>query len=260
MFPPKTSALTLYKIADYWSRQPEVQFNKEELLALLEEAWLRGDLPSLSPMQRLGLLRSLYKQGSDRFIFLVGEAKAPVREKSRRHGGVNVDLRPIIRIPSQSPEKWTDESCAGAYEGLADYLAGEAGDGATSLVDLVPSVIKPVLRVVKSGADEVRRWARKQGYPEPDWEQKANQAIGPIIELGKAAPTIARKKTITKEKAEQALKEKYGERIPSQPVAVKYFRDELFITGSRDKIRAAVRNLSARSAGRPRKLPKADSG
>jgi len=70
--------LTLYQIADDWSREIQPARSLDELLNELVPAWWRGELHAVSGPTRLKLLKALFKTSRTEVPFWVkGEAPPP---------------------------------------------------------------------------------------------------------------------------------------------------------------------------------------
>ena len=119
MFPISDDTLPFHKIADYWSREIQPPASQAELVDKLEAAWWRGEITGISAFTRLEFLRRAWQRSSlDEVVFITPDDSGPSTETPLADGGVLVDLRPRIAVPSEIGI-WTDDSCATAFEVLA---------------------------------------------------------------------------------------------------------------------------------------------
>jgi hypothetical protein len=118
MFPLSADKLSFLEIADYWSRKSPA--SKDELLALLEAAWWRGQIAGNSAYTRLQFLRIMYLKRHDLqcIVFVTPNDACPPTETPLPDGEVVVDLTPRIPVPGEMDE-WTEDSCNDAFEKLA---------------------------------------------------------------------------------------------------------------------------------------------
>ena len=119
MFAISKPKLSFHEISHYWSQ--EIPESYEEILAFLEQAFWRGDIRTESG-SRLKLLKGMYdwwrKHGSARIAFVTPEDAA--QPKPPPDESVLVDMRLTILVPSTNPDEWSEDSCANAYQLLAD--------------------------------------------------------------------------------------------------------------------------------------------
>jgi hypothetical protein len=119
MFAISKPKLSIGEISHYWSQ--EITESSDEILAFLEQAWWRGEIRTESG-SRLNVLKGIFdwwcKYGSASIAFVTPEDAAqpePPPDES-----VLVNMRPTILIPSTYPDEWSDDSCANAFQLLAD--------------------------------------------------------------------------------------------------------------------------------------------
>jgi hypothetical protein len=123
MFPITTDKLSLFKIADYWSREIQPPASRDELLALLEGAWWRGEISGDSATTRLQFLKNMFKLipkcDAPRIVFVAGGEAGPPTYFELPNGSVSVDVRPRVPVPSTDTDTWNEDSCAEAFQALA---------------------------------------------------------------------------------------------------------------------------------------------
>jgi hypothetical protein len=120
MFAISKPKLSFGEISHYWSQ--EITESYDEILAFLEQAWWRREIRTESG-SRLKLLKGMFdwwcKHCSASIAFVTPEDAAqpePPPDES-----VLVDMmRATILIPSKYPDEWSEDSCANAYQLLAD--------------------------------------------------------------------------------------------------------------------------------------------
>jgi hypothetical protein len=120
MFPLSAEKLSFREIAGYWWR--ESRASKDELLALLESAWWRGELKGNSALNRLQFLKKIFDSRQEphmqSVVFVSPNDAGPLAEAQLADGGFVVDVRPRISVPSET-DNWTDDSCNDAFDELA---------------------------------------------------------------------------------------------------------------------------------------------
>lgn len=158
MFPIRDEELTLAKIADYWSREPEQLGRYKELLNKLEQAWLAGDLESNPPPSRAGLLRAMYRSGRDDLVFLAPGDVPPPECREAGDGGIVYDPRIRAQVPSPDAATWTDENCSDALRTLA---------GNWQERDIMADLVAPILRSVSITRSSFMSWLESHGFDKP---------------------------------------------------------------------------------------------
>jgi hypothetical protein len=114
MFPVTIQKLSFADISDYWSRYMKTA-EPVELLALLEQAWWRGEIRGLAETTRLQLLQSMFRSLRERvdlgivFVRVGDDPPPPVTELP--DGFVNVDKRHVIPVPSDDVSGWNEQTC-----------------------------------------------------------------------------------------------------------------------------------------------------
>jgi hypothetical protein len=120
MFAISKPKLSFGEISHYWSQ--EITESHDEILAFLEQAWWRGEIRTESG-SRLKLLRGMFdwwcKHGSASIAFVT--AKDAAQPEPPPDESLLVDMRPtILVVPSTYPDEWSEDSCANAFQVLAD--------------------------------------------------------------------------------------------------------------------------------------------
>jgi hypothetical protein len=118
--------LSIEVITDCWSQEIDPRTSREELLDFLEAAWWRGQLKTDGPLTPLALLKSMYKSANEgdlpTLVFVTKEDAILPKGIELPDGSLQLDdndLKPRIVIPSYDPETWTKDSCAPAFEAMA---------------------------------------------------------------------------------------------------------------------------------------------
>jgi hypothetical protein len=172
MFPVTIQKLSFADISDYWSRYMKTA-EPVELLALLEQAWWRGEIRGLAETTRLQLLQSMFRSLRERvdlgivFVRVGDDPPPPVTELP--DGFVNVDKRHVIPIPSDDVSGWNEQTCEQAFEALAQ----------TSSSDSYPN-LAPFFASIKVPFEEFDRWRTARNYPElAFWRNPAASTVTP---------------------------------------------------------------------------------
>jgi hypothetical protein len=112
MFPVTSEKLSFADISDYWSRHMRTA-EPPELLALLEQAWWRGEIRGQAGSTRLQLLQSMFsalgKRADLGIVFITEGNEPPAEVTELANGGADFDLRPRIRVPAQCVSDWNEK-------------------------------------------------------------------------------------------------------------------------------------------------------
>jgi hypothetical protein len=122
-----TEQLSIDKITDYWSLEIKPPISRDELLHFLQAAWWRGELNTGTKFTRLTLLQKMFKSARENYVTgVVFVTKIQQRIESEDEIFYLNDLEKLrIPVPSDSPETWTEASCAEAFETLAQAPSGQ---------------------------------------------------------------------------------------------------------------------------------------
>jgi hypothetical protein len=167
IFPITKGKLSLQEISDYWSREIKPPASKNELYVLLERAWWLGEIHGDKKIGRLQLLKAMFKttRRSDDpgIVFIVCGETAPPEEKALPDGGVVVDRRPRVPLPSIDTDTWDIANCKKAFDAIAQTSSIESYHVAT-----------PYLMSIELTRDEFIRWLNGRDYQHPSfWSSKA---------------------------------------------------------------------------------------
>ena len=159
IFPISKSKLPLHEISDYWSREIRPPASQNELYALLEQAWWLGEIQG--GVARLEILKRMFKSMRHRddlgIVFVVDGDPAPPNEELP-DGGVRVDIRYPVPVPSLDTDSWDDANCADAFDALAQTPSTE------SYQEMGIS-----LRYIELAYAEFVGWLRGRGFPVPSF-------------------------------------------------------------------------------------------
>lgn len=172
MFPLASDDLSFADISDFWSRYLKTA-RPDELLALLEKAWWRGEIRGVATTTRLQLIRSMFRslrERSDLGIVFVREGdKPPPRVTELPDGSARVDLAHFIPVPSGDVDGWNEQTCEQAFEALAQTSSSH------SYADLTPFFAS-----IKLPFAEFDRWRKARGFPEPGfWSDPTASTVTP---------------------------------------------------------------------------------
>jgi hypothetical protein len=170
MFPITSGKLSCAKISDYWSRYMRTA-EPPELLALLEQAWWRGEIRGQAASTRLQLLQSMFRALGDRAdlgIVFVREGRPPpngielpdgivdVEVTELPDGIVDVSTRYHIPVPSDDVTDWNEQMCEQAFNALAQ----------TSSTNSYPN-LTPFFRSIQLSFEEFDKWRKARRYLKP---------------------------------------------------------------------------------------------
>jgi hypothetical protein len=168
MFPRSEEKLSFLKIAEYWSREIRPLASRDELLAILEAAWWRGELIGKSPRTRLQLLQIMFGfresppyQG---IVFVTPNDPGRPAVTELKNGEVGVDQSPRINVPCEA-EDWTEDSCATAFSGLAEASSRKHFP-----------IVSPVLCSIEVAREEFLRWVEARGFDVPRFWKRNSAA------------------------------------------------------------------------------------
>jgi hypothetical protein len=163
-------SLTLFQIADDWSREIQPARSLDELLNELVMAWWRGELEVVSGPTRLKLLKALFKNGQAEIPFWVNGADLPQTSWELPDGGVELLIFPVLRIPSIDPEAWTDGECEAAYQAIAEHWRD-------SCFDLISPLVTGGISL---SAPSFAQWIADCGHTPPEfWLRPPSNLLSP---------------------------------------------------------------------------------
>jgi hypothetical protein len=150
------------------------------LYDILERAWWRGEIHGDEKFDRLQLLKAMFKttRRSDHpgIVFIVCGETAPPEEKALPDGGVEVDLRPRIPVPSIDTDTWDIANCKDAFGALAQTSSFESYTAAA-----------PGLMTIELTRDEFIRWLEERGYHTPSfWSAKTTSYLPVVMKSRRA--------------------------------------------------------------------------
>jgi hypothetical protein len=185
MFPITSGKLSCAKISDYWSRYMRTA-EPPELLALLEQAWWRGEIRGQAASTRLQLLQSMFRALGDRadlgIVFVRGGEPPPngielpdgivdVEVTELPDGIVDVSTRYHIPVPSDDVTDWNEQMCEQAFNALSQ----------TSSTNSYPD-LTPFFRSIQLSFEEFDRWRKARKYLEPAfWRDSAASTVTPEV-------------------------------------------------------------------------------
>ncbi len=193
-------SLTLFQIADDWSREIQPARSLDELLNELVKAWWRGELDAGSGPTRLKLLRALFKTSRAEIPFWVKGEDPPQTSWELPDGGVEVLIVPVLPIPSSEPEAWAVEECAAAYDAIAEHWRDSCFDLISPLVTGGISLFEPAFAqwIAACGHTPPEFWRRPQSHslspdppPAPAFAVGSNVSTPPKLSPRKRGPVPA---------------------------------------------------------------------
>jgi hypothetical protein len=157
MFPIREATLSFGEISDYWSREIQPPASADELLDLLVGAWWLAEIRSRTGATRLELLKRMFERmygnGDTPIVFIVGHSTAPPLQELP-DGGLQIDLRPRISVPSSNIGIWDEDNCSDAFKMLAQTCSSYPDH-------------KPGFLSFKLTYEEFTDWLEKRRYPRP---------------------------------------------------------------------------------------------
>jgi hypothetical protein len=122
MFPLSDDSLPFLEVADFWSREIRPPVSQGEVLDRLEAAWWRGEITGALPRRQFlqRAFEAWQRSSLDEIIFVIPNDGGAPEVTPQADGGVTVDIRPRIHVPSDT-ESWTEESFAAAFATLAKF-------------------------------------------------------------------------------------------------------------------------------------------
>jgi hypothetical protein len=226
---PAKQRLSLWDIADHWSREIRPRREPWEVRDDLVKAWWRGELTAANGPSRPEMLRLLYKSYQDRIAFSAPGLGEPVSSKVLSDGTVVVFRCWSVPLPNYQPEAWDDTNCAEAFEAVEKAWSCERFE----IVAI--SVCFSELTVA-----EFMSWIDETPYPTPTFWQIAPKKDG----------VNERNKPVTKTSAAGLAQayvesEKAAGRQPKQMGLHKYALDQGF-RGGRDFLNKAFKEIRLR--------------
>jgi hypothetical protein len=173
MFPISKDKLSIGEISDYWSREIQPKTSQLEIRGLLEGAWWRGEIIGDAQVSRLQQLKNMFKfkgRKDVRIVFVVDQEASAPQITELPGGGAEVDIRPRVCVPSSRTDLWTVDSCAAAFQNLAET---------TSVGDF--PLIAPALSAINVTRDEFLGWIASRGYRVPTFWKGHHCDVDPTI-------------------------------------------------------------------------------
>lgn len=153
---PAKRDLSLFEIAELWSREIKLLRTQSDLLEDLGKAWWRGEFQSRTEVTRLKALRALFHTRRAELPFWVEGSEKPQTTWEHPDGSVDVLLLSPVPVPSADPGAWVDGECLSAYEVIAQDWPNEAFD-----------IVDPVVRGVILTSQDFAGWVANFGYSQP---------------------------------------------------------------------------------------------
>jgi hypothetical protein len=180
MFPLSAEKLPFLEIADFWSREIKPPASYNELLAILESAWWKGELKGNSALNRLQFLRKMFEirrePDMQSVVFVTPNDAGPPKETPLAGGEFVVDVRPRIIVPGETDD-WTEDSCKDAFEELSRLPSQEYFHPLSygiCFIDLTP--------------EEFFGWVMKRGFEVPNFWKRFTE-IGVTQATGQGSVT-----------------------------------------------------------------------
>ena len=179
---PAKRDLSLFEIAELWSREIKLLRTQSELLEDLGKAWWRGEFQSRTEVTRLKALRALFRTRQAELSFWVEGSEMPRTTWEHPDGSVDVLRLSPIPVPSADPGAWVDGECLSAYAAIAQDWPDEAFD-----------IVEPVVRGIILTSQDFACWVANFGYSQPTFwalpPVAAPELPAPIVEpLRKRGP------------------------------------------------------------------------
>jgi hypothetical protein len=180
MFPLSAEQLPFLEIAKFWSRDIKPHASYEELLALLESAWWKGELKGNSALNRLQYLRKMFETRREphlqSVVFVTPNDVGAPTEIPLPDGGMVV--RPKILVPGETDD-WTEDSCSDAFEALAQLPSQE----------YFPQLSYGIC-FIDLTYDEFFGWVQTRNFEIPKFWKKQEKETQPILEKTVDAKSI----------------------------------------------------------------------
>ena len=240
--------LTLLEIADNWSREISPKRTSIELEKSLIQAWWRGELQATGNITRLKAIDALFTSVAARPLFWVNGEPEPKTIWEHPDGSAEVFIGPILKVPSHSPDEWSDENCNDAFEEIAKDWDNQAFD-----------LIRPIISETTLSERDFTAWIKAKGHDRPEfWVEPKSFEADRVLK----APKTALKK-ISKNKAPDFVRLYQSKTLGAgdQPTKVGLERYSLAenYDGTRDSLRNAFDEIMGGNApgrGRPKKSRK----
>jgi hypothetical protein len=166
MFRRSADRLSFLQIAKLWAREIQPSASLDELVDELESAWWRGEIVGNSAKTRLQFLQTMFGFRKNLGIaFVTPTEPGPPDFTELENGGVKVDISPRIIVPCET-EPWTDESCAIAFETLANSPSRENFP-----------LLSISLHFIELTGEEFFGWIEKRGFDVPTFWKRDSAAI-----------------------------------------------------------------------------------
>jgi|GEM_PF-3445334 len=244
--------LSLLEVADDWSQEIKPRKTSKELERFLIEAWWRGELQFLGGITRVKTIGALFKSTAAGPLFWIDGEPRPQTVWEYPDGSADVFIGPILKVPSLSPDEWSDEHCNHAFEDIAKHWEHSAFD-----------FIRPIISTAKLAERDFTNWIKAKGYIRPEFW--AEPKPGEVVQLVKASQSIP--KRISKKKVHDIvvlyikLARTAGE-SPTKKGLEKYC-DKENCGIPRDLLRSEFTEVMGNNApgrGRPKKIAKINRG
>lgn len=207
MYPiPATKSLSLPEIADHWSREISPTRTAEEIEQFLARAWWMGEFKDIGGRTRLKALISFFKISKIDNLFWINGEQKPQRVWEYPDGSAKVLMLPVLQVPSNRPEEWTDDDCQLAYQSIAENW----GDDIFQLVE-------PVIFTISLSQQDFSNWLNALGYNQPIFWGKLNVS-SPEVSLIPATELIS-EASITRASRRRGPKPKIYIRVKAELIA-----------------------------------------
>jgi hypothetical protein len=181
----KEDKLSVEIITDCWSREIQPPRSWEELLVFLEGAFWRGELKA-EPFTRLALLKSIFRSARagdlTGLVFVTQENTTPPQGVKLPDGGLLFsanDLETRILVPSNDPEGWTEDSCASAFQVLAQTPSRRHYPDRTIQFLMMQICYNEFIRLLRAnGLDSPKFWRPLVEKPPQEVEAEPQSTAG----------------------------------------------------------------------------------
>jgi hypothetical protein len=235
MLPLRAEKLSFREIADHWSR--ESRYSKDELLALLESAWWRGELKGNSALNRLQFLKKMFGSRHEphlqSVVFVTPNDAGLPAQTPLPGGGVLVDVTPRITVSAETDD-WTEDSCNDAFEELAGLPSQQ----------FFPQLNYASFCYIELTSEEFFAWIRIRGFDVPTFwkmtELPSGREAAPNREVGGKEERKSTARPPLKRGIEAAYKQRIkiyrGKKPPSRIDDEKWAKEQfgLGVTKARD--------------------------